>query len=109
MWVVLEQRAQKKNIWIYQLMDIYSLQQDELTVSKYYHILKSKWDVDCLSEDTWESTCDQITHCYKEWKNKIFIFLRALNNDYENIRSEILNSGELISIKEVYSKLEAEK
>lgn len=60
-------QQKNKDIQIYQLMrDIYSFQQEELMVSKYYRILKSKWeDVDYLSEDTWKSIRDKITHWNK--------------------------------------------
>lgn len=73
-------------------------------------ILKSKWeDVGYLSENTQESSCDQIAHWNKEQKNKIFIFLREFSDDYMNIRSQILNGCELSKIEKVYFKVEAEE
>ncbi|CAN6470367.1 unnamed protein product [Victoria cruziana] len=92
------------------MKEIYSLKQGELPVSEYYRILKSKWEViDYMADEEWDTVKDQTTHWKKEWKNRIFIFLRALNNDYENVRNQILNSGELPSIEKVYSKVEAEE
>lgn len=87
------------------MKDIYSLHQGELQVFKYYRSLKTKQeDVDYLFKDTWESSCDQITHN----GSKVFIFVDGLNNEFDNIRSQILNSGELTRIQEVYFKIEAE-
>lgn len=66
-------------------------------------------DVDYHFENMRDSTHNQIIHWNNEWKNRIFIFLGGLNDDYKNIRSQILNGGWLTSIEEVYSKLEAKE
>lgn len=50
-----------------------------------------------------------VTYWYKEWMDKNFTFLGGLNNDYENVRRCILNSGKLYSIEEVYSKMKVEE
>lgn len=52
---------------------------------------------------------NQSIYWNKEWKNRIFIFLGGLNDDYENIRNQTLNMGEFSSIEEVYSKVESEE
>lgn len=61
-----------------------------------------------VSKETWECTQDQLTFWNMEWKNRIFIFVGSLYDDYENIKSQILNSEKFKSIEEVYSKVEAE-
>ncbi|KAF3772917.1 hypothetical protein EJ110_NYTH56604 [Nymphaea thermarum] len=45
----------------------------------------------------------------KEWENRVFLFLVELNDDFEGRRSQILNSEELFSIEDVYSRVEAEE
>lgn len=45
----------------------------------------------------------------REWKNITFAFLKALNDDFENIRSQILNFGSILSIDEVYAQCEADE
>ncbi|XP_049933836.1 uncharacterized protein LOC126410066 [Nymphaea colorata] len=44
-----------------------------------------------------------------KWENRVFLFLSGLNDDFENIRSQILNSDESFSIEDVYSRVEAEE
>lgn len=81
----------------------------ELMISKYYRILKSKWEeIYYLSDDTQESAYDQVTYWNKEFKNRIYTFLSELNDDYKNVISQILNSGELRNIEKVYSKRNSE-
>lgn len=41
--------------------------------------------------------------------NQIFIFLGGLHNDFKNIKSQVLNSGEFMNIEKIYSKVEAEE
>ncbi|KAF3776692.1 hypothetical protein EJ110_NYTH36130 [Nymphaea thermarum] len=48
-------------------------------------------------------------HWTKEWKNRIFVFLRGLIDDFEGIRSQILNLGDMFSIEDGYSRIEAEE
>lgn len=50
---------------------------------------------------------DQATKWNSEWKKQIFVFLRGLNDDIENVRSYILNSG--TNIEEVYAQIEVEE
>ncbi|KAF3794298.1 DNA repair protein [Nymphaea thermarum] len=82
MWVVLEQMyGQKKtDIRTYQVMKtVYNLRQGSSSVAEYYGALKAKWE-DYHSDLPW--------HC---------------------VRSQILNSGEVSSIEDVYSCVEAEE
>ncbi|KAF3779043.1 hypothetical protein EJ110_NYTH34973 [Nymphaea thermarum] len=113
MWVILEQMyGQKKRIVrVYQLMkDVYSLWQGEHSVADFNAALKSKWeDLHYYSDDTWDCPQDQVPHLTKEWENMVFLFLGGLNEDFEGIRSQILNSNKLPSIEEVYSRVEAEE
>ncbi|KAF3795709.1 hypothetical protein EJ110_NYTH04380 [Nymphaea thermarum] len=104
--------GQKKRIVrVYQLMkDVYSLRQGEHSVADFYAALKSKWeDLDYYSDDTWDCPQDQVRHLTKEWENRVFLFLAGLNEDFEGIRRQILNSDRLPSIEEVYSRVEAEE
>ncbi|XP_031502189.2 uncharacterized protein LOC116265604 [Nymphaea colorata] len=113
MWVILEQMyGQKKTtIWTYQLMKtVYGIRQGNLSVADYYGALKAKWkDLDYYSDINWHCPQDQTLYVAKEWENRVFLFLAGLNDEFESVRSQILNSGEVSSIEDVYSRVEAEE
>ncbi|KAF3794130.1 hypothetical protein EJ110_NYTH08174 [Nymphaea thermarum] len=113
MWIILEQMygQKKKKVRVYQLMkDVYSLRQGALSVADFYAALKSKWeDLDYHSDITWKCPHDQMQYMTDKWENRVFLFLSGLNDDFENIRSQILNSDESFSIEDVYSRVEAEE
>ncbi|KAF3772991.1 hypothetical protein EJ110_NYTH56414 [Nymphaea thermarum] len=113
MWVILEHMydQKKRKVRVYQLMrDVYSLRQGSHSVAEFYAALKSKWeDLDYHSDLTWKCPQDQMQYMTKEWENRVFLFLSGLNDDYENIRSQILNSDESFSIEDVYARVEAEE
>ncbi|KAF3776526.1 hypothetical protein EJ110_NYTH48004 [Nymphaea thermarum] len=92
MWVILEQMysQKKKAIQTYQLMKtVYGLRQGNLFVADYYGALKAKWeDLDYYSDITWHCPQDQALYVAKD---------------------QILNSGEVSSIEDVYSRVEAEE
>ncbi|KAF3783502.1 hypothetical protein EJ110_NYTH19536 [Nymphaea thermarum] len=50
-----------------------------------------------------------IVNSVSEWENRVFLFLAGLNDEFECVRSQILNSREVSSIKDVYSCVEAEE
>ncbi|KAF3772555.1 hypothetical protein EJ110_NYTH57574 [Nymphaea thermarum] len=82
----------------------------DLSVADFYAALKSKWeDLDYCSDDTWNCPQDQMHDVAKEWENRIFLFLVGLNDEFKNVRSQILNSEEAFSIEDVYSCVEAEE
>ncbi|XP_031505662.1 uncharacterized protein LOC116267863 [Nymphaea colorata] len=101
----------KKIVQVYQLKnDVYSLRQGDHSVAYFYAALKSKWEeLDYYYDETWD--CLQVQVCYlaKEWENRVFLFLAGLNDDFEGIRSQILNSNRLPNIEDVYSRVEAEE
>ncbi|KAF3771713.1 hypothetical protein EJ110_NYTH58676 [Nymphaea thermarum] len=113
MWVVLKQMyGQKKTaIRTYQIMKIvYGLRQGNSSVAEYYGALKAKWEeLDYHSDIPWHCPQDQALHVAQEWENKVFLFLAGLNDEFEGVRSQILNSGEVSSIEDVYSCVEAEE
>ncbi|KAF3787444.1 hypothetical protein EJ110_NYTH14981 [Nymphaea thermarum] len=113
MWVILEHMygPKKRKVRVYQLMrDVYSLRQGTRSVAEFYAALKSKWeDLDYHSDLTWKCHQDQMQYMTKEWENRVFLFLSGLNDGYENIRSQILNSDESFSIEDVYARVEAEE
>ncbi|KAF3772155.1 hypothetical protein EJ110_NYTH58588 [Nymphaea thermarum] len=113
MWVILEQMygQKKKAIRTYQLMKtVYGLRQGNLSVADYYGALKAKWeDLDYYSDITWHCPQDQALYVAKEWENRVFLFLTGLNDEFEGVRSQIPNSGEVSSIEDVYSRVEAEE
>ncbi|KAF3776275.1 hypothetical protein EJ110_NYTH48023 [Nymphaea thermarum] len=106
-WIV----NSKRKVRVHQLMkDVYALRQGDLSVADFYGALKSKWkDLEYHSDDTWNCPQDQMHYVAKEWENMIFLFLAGLNDEFENIRSQILNSEESFSIEDVYSRVEAEE
>ncbi|KAF3778931.1 hypothetical protein EJ110_NYTH42547 [Nymphaea thermarum] len=101
----------KRKVHVYQLMkDLYALRQGDLSVDDFYAALKSKWeDLDYHFDDIWSCPQDQMHYMTKEWENRIFLFLVGLNDEFENIRSQILNSEESFSIEDVYSRVKAEE
>ncbi|KAF3773995.1 hypothetical protein EJ110_NYTH54106 [Nymphaea thermarum] len=113
MWVVLEQMyGQKKtDIRTYQVMKtVYNLRQGSSSVAEYYGALTAKWEeLDYHSDLPWHCPQDQALHVAQEWKNRVFLFLAGLNDEFEGVRSQILNSGEVYSIEDVYSCVEAEE
>ncbi|KAF3773725.1 hypothetical protein EJ110_NYTH54721 [Nymphaea thermarum] len=113
MWIILEQMygQKKRKVRVYQLMkDVYALRQGDLSVDDFYAALKSKWeDLDNHSDVTWSCAQDQMQYMAKEWENRVFLLLVGLNDEFENIRSEILNSDESFRIEDVYSRVEAEE
>ncbi|KAF3773009.1 hypothetical protein EJ110_NYTH54393 [Nymphaea thermarum] len=113
MWVVLEQMyGQKKTaIRTYQVMEtVYNLRQGNSSVADYYGALKAKWEeLDYHSDISWHCPQDQALHVAQEWQNRVFLFLAGLNDEFEGVRSQILNSGEVSSIDDVYSRVEAEE
>ncbi|KAF3785480.1 hypothetical protein EJ110_NYTH27787 [Nymphaea thermarum] len=113
MWIILEQMygQKKRKVCVYQLMkDLYALRQGDLSVADFYAALKSKWeDLDYHFDDIWSCPQDQMHYMTKEWENRIFLFLAGLNDEFENIRSQILNYEESFSIEDVYSRVDAEE
>ncbi|KAF3772174.1 Glutamate--cysteine ligase [Nymphaea thermarum] len=113
MWVVLKQMyGQKKTaIHTYQVMKtVYNLRQGNSSVAEYYGALKAKWEeLDYHSDIPWHCPQDQALHVAQELQNRVFLFLAGLNDEFEGVRSQILNSGEVSSIEDVYSCIEAEK
>ncbi|KAF3776618.1 hypothetical protein EJ110_NYTH46653 [Nymphaea thermarum] len=113
MWVVLDQMyGQKKtDIRTYQVMKtVYNLRQGSSSVAEYYGALKAKWEeLDYHSELPWHCPQDQALHVAQEWKNRVFLFLAGLNDEFEGVRSQILNFREVSSIEDVYSCVEAEE
>ncbi|XP_049935633.1 uncharacterized protein LOC126410390 isoform X2 [Nymphaea colorata] len=113
MWVVLEQMyGQKKTaIRTYQVMKtVYGIRQGTSSVAEYYGALKAKWEeLDYHSDIPWHCPHDQALYVAHEWENRVFLFLAGLNDEFEGVRSQILNSGEVSSIEDVYSCVEAEE
>ncbi|KAF3783756.1 hypothetical protein EJ110_NYTH31358, partial [Nymphaea thermarum] len=113
MWVVLEQMyGQKKTaIPTYQIMKtVYGLRQGNSSVADYYGALKAKWEeLDYHSDIPWHCPQDEALHVAQEWENMLFLFLAGLNDEFESVRSQILNSEEVSSIEDVYSCVEAEE
>ncbi|MFV0960706.1 hypothetical protein QML37_30290 [Klebsiella pneumoniae] len=101
----------KKGIRVYELTkDIYSLRQEECTVAEYYALLKSKWeDLDYYSPNNWKCPEDQALHWQHAWHNRVFVFLARLNDEFENVRAQILNSEATDNIEEVYARVESDE
>ncbi|KAF3774364.1 hypothetical protein EJ110_NYTH53251 [Nymphaea thermarum] len=99
----------KRKVRVYQLMKhLYALRQGDLSVANFYAALKFKWeDLDYYSDDIWSCPQDQMHYMTKKWDNRIFFFLARLNDEFENIRSQILNTEESFSIEDVYSRLKS--
>ncbi|KAF3778190.1 hypothetical protein EJ110_NYTH43957 [Nymphaea thermarum] len=75
----------------------------------YVNESKVEYAANSMAWDTWFLEDNQMHYMAKEWENRIFLFLAGLNDEFENIRSQILNSEESFSIEDVYSRVEAEE
>ncbi|KAF3779034.1 hypothetical protein EJ110_NYTH34942 [Nymphaea thermarum] len=113
MWMVLEQMygQNKMAICTYQVMKtVYNLRQGNSFVADYYGALKAKWEeLDYHYDIPWHCPQDQALHIAQEWENKVYLFLAGLNDEFEGVRSQILSFGEVSSIEDVYSVVEAKE
>lgn len=106
MYIVLEQIYRKrKDIHVYQLMKDMFSNMGEKFVSDYYSALESKWED--LDYNTQKNECALKINLYTAIENEKYsiVFLGGLNDEFEGVKSQILNSGNVISIKKVYDKL----
>ncbi|KAF3787901.1 hypothetical protein EJ110_NYTH16676 [Nymphaea thermarum] len=113
MWTVLARMygRKKRVLRTYQIKhNIYSLKQDDLSVASFYAALKTKWEeLDYHVNDDWSCGSDHALYWQKEWMDRTFIFLRGLCDEFESIRSQILNCDETPGIEEVYARVESEE
>ncbi|KAF3785187.1 hypothetical protein EJ110_NYTH18642 [Nymphaea thermarum] len=113
MWTVLARMygRKKRVLRIYQIKRIiYSLKQGDLSVTSFYAALKTKWEeLDYHVNDDWKCGSDHELYWQKEWMDRTFIFLGGLRDEFESIRSQILNCDETPGIEEVYARVESEE
>ncbi|KAF3776775.1 Uncharacterized protein EJ110_NYTH47450 [Nymphaea thermarum] len=113
MWTVLARMygRKKRVLRTYQIKrSIYSLKQGDLFVASFYAALKTKWEeLDYYVNDAWNCGSDHELYWQKEWMVRTFIFLGGLRDEFESIRSQILNCDETPGIEEVYARVESEE
>uniref|UniRef100_A0A5K1C0K3 Retrotransposon Copia-like N-terminal domain-containing protein n=1 Tax=Nymphaea colorata TaxID=210225 RepID=A0A5K1C0K3_9MAGN len=113
MWTVLARMygRKKRVLRTYQIKrNIYSLKQGDLSVASFYAALKTKWEeLDYHVNDDWNCGSDHALYWEKEWMDRTFIFLGGLRDEFESIRSQILNCDEIPGIEEVYARVESEE
>ncbi|KAF3777332.1 hypothetical protein EJ110_NYTH42624 [Nymphaea thermarum] len=113
MWTVLAKMygRKKKHLRTYQIKrSIYSLKQGDLSVAAFYAALKTKWEeLDYHVNDEWNWRSDHSLYWEKEWMDRTFLFLGGLRDEFESIRSQILNGDEIPGIEEVYARVESEE
>ncbi|KAF3782838.1 hypothetical protein EJ110_NYTH22998 [Nymphaea thermarum] len=113
MWTVLAKMygRKKRHLRTYQIKrNIYSLKQGELSVAAFYAALKTKWEeLDYHVNDEWNCGSDHSLYWEKEWMDCTFLFLGGLRDEFESIRSQILNGDEIPRIEEVYARVESEE
>ncbi|KAF3778631.1 hypothetical protein EJ110_NYTH43082 [Nymphaea thermarum] len=84
--------------------------QGDSSVASFYAALKTKWEeLDYHTNDDWKNASDQALYWEKEWMDRTFIFLGGLHDEFESIRSQLLNCDEVPGIEEVYARVEAEE
>ncbi|KAF3782555.1 CHROMATIN REMODELING 25 protein [Nymphaea thermarum] len=84
--------------------------QGDSSVASFYAALKTKWEeLDYHTNDDWKNASDQALYWEKEWMDRTFIFLGGLRDEFESIRSQLLNCDEIPGIEEVYARVEAEE
>ncbi|KAF3790970.1 hypothetical protein EJ110_NYTH15522 [Nymphaea thermarum] len=112
-WTVLARMygRKKRVLCTYQIKrNIYSLKQGDLSVASFYAALKTKWEeLDYHVNDDWNCGSDHEMYWQKEWMDRTFIFLGGLRDEFESIRSQILNCDETPGIEEVYARVESEE
>ncbi|KAF3780315.1 hypothetical protein EJ110_NYTH39529 [Nymphaea thermarum] len=113
MWTVLARMygRKKRVLRTYQIKcSVYSLKQGDLSVASFYAALKTKWEeLDYHVNDDWNCGSDHALDWEKEWMDRTFIFLGGLRDEFESIRSQILNCDEIPGIEEVYARVESEE
>ncbi|KAF3792305.1 hypothetical protein EJ110_NYTH00441 [Nymphaea thermarum] len=113
MWTVLAQMygRKKRVLRTYQIKrSIYALKQGDLSVASFYAALKTKWEeLDYHMNDDCKCDSDHALYWEKEWMDRTFIFLGGLRDEFESIRSQILNCDEIPAIEEVYARVESEE
>ncbi|KAF3774102.1 hypothetical protein EJ110_NYTH53898 [Nymphaea thermarum] len=113
MWNVLARMYghKKRVLRTYQIKrSIYALKQGDLSVASYYAALKTKWEeLDYHVEDNWDCGSDHARHWEREWMDRTFLFLGGLRDEFESIRSQILNCDEIPRIEDVYARVESEE
>ncbi|KAF3782038.1 hypothetical protein EJ110_NYTH35234 [Nymphaea thermarum] len=68
----------------------------DLSVAAFYAALKTKWEeLDYHVTDEWKCGSDHSLHWEKEWMDRTFLFLGGLRDEFEPIRSQILNGDEI--------------
>ncbi|KAF3787446.1 hypothetical protein EJ110_NYTH14987 [Nymphaea thermarum] len=113
MWTVLAKMygRKKRHLRTYQIKrSIYSLTQGDLSVAAFYAALKTKWEeLDYHVTDEWKCGSDHSLYWEKEWMDRTFLFLGGLRDEFEVIRSQILNGDEIPGIEDVYVRVESEE
>ncbi|KAF3774631.1 hypothetical protein EJ110_NYTH52698, partial [Nymphaea thermarum] len=113
MWNVLAKMygRKKRHLHTYQIKrSIYSLKQGDLSVAAFYAALKTKWEeLDYHVSDEWKCGLDHSLHWENEWMDRTFLFLGGLRDEFEPIRSQILNGDDIPGIEEVYDRVESEE
>ncbi|KAF3772013.1 Pentatricopeptide repeat-containing protein [Nymphaea thermarum] len=113
MWTVLARMygCKKRVLHTYPIKrTIYSLKQGDLSVASFYAALKTKWEeLDYHVNYAWNCGSDHELYWQKEWVDRTFIFLGGLRDEFESIRSQILNCDETPRIEEVYARVESEE
>ncbi|KAF3789206.1 hypothetical protein EJ110_NYTH09869 [Nymphaea thermarum] len=113
MWNVLARMygRKKRVLHTYQIKrSIYALKQGDLSVASYYAALKTKWEeLDYHVEDNWDCGSDHARHWEMEWMDSTFLFLGGLRDEFETIRSQILNCDDIPGIEDVYARVESEE
>ncbi|KAF3780196.1 hypothetical protein EJ110_NYTH39816 [Nymphaea thermarum] len=113
MWTILARMYGRKKcvLHTYQIKrSIYDLRQGESSVASFYAALKTKWEeLDYHTNDDWKNASDQALYWEKEWTDRTFIFLGGLRDEFESVRSQLLNCDEIPGIEEVYARVEAEE
>ncbi|KAF3773214.1 hypothetical protein EJ110_NYTH54489 [Nymphaea thermarum] len=101
----------KRHLRTYQIKrSIYSLKQGDLSVAVFYAALKTKWEeLDYHVNDEWNCGSNHSLYWEKEWMDRTFLFLGGLRDEFESIRSQILNGDEIPGIEEVYACVESEE
>lgn len=80
------------------------------TVAQYFHKLTRIWqDLDLFESYEWESIMDQAYYKQVVEADRVYKFLTSLNDEFDEVRSRVINKKPLPSINEVFSKVRSEE
>ena len=88
----------------------FSLKQEDMSVTVYYHTLNSIWQqLDLYEELPWVHPDDAALHQQSVSKRRVFQFLHGLNPTLDEVRGRIVGTTPLPSLQEAFAVVKEEE